>query len=417
MQEAAIAAKEMQKAFGNLLDFDGSVLSGEFLQDVKNLDLMKEAINGNETAYQQLQEAANKDIIAQCKVDTTEFNAAMADVQNHLDAMNFQELKIGADLDDGNFLQELTRLVNAAGMTAAQAEAYLGNMGIDAKVVEHTTEANETQETASFHPELTKPVEVNGEAPVIDGTTVDTVSLPYKFYGVNYKPDPDQVTTTKENKSFSLEVQSAHKKSGGNFKYQQASHGGGGRSPGGNKGRKGGGGGGGGGAKKKEVKQPKEHVKKEDRYHDIKEQLDDVQKAYDKVNKAKDRAFGKSKLKYLDQEIDLLKQEDKLLKQYVKEIEDYAKKDLESLTSLNIGAKFDDTGKLLNYEEVLKRIVDDQNAAIDKFNQAQEVYNKSAQSEADKEILERAQKELEAQEKVAKDREEKLKQYNDTYNL
>ena len=77
MQAAAKAANEMQKAYGNLLDIDGSVLSSQFLEDADNLDLMKEAINGNEDAYQQLQEKANQDIIAHCDVDTTKFDAAM----------------------------------------------------------------------------------------------------------------------------------------------------------------------------------------------------------------------------------------------------------------------------------------------------------------------------------------------------
>ena len=236
MQEAAKAANEMQKAYGNLMDIDGSVLSSQFLENADNLDLMKEAINGNEKAYNQLQEKANEDIIAQCDVDTTKFDAAMSEVQSHLDAMNFQELEIGADLDDGNFLNQLTELVNAAGMTAEQAEAYLANMGIDATVTKHTTDAEETQETASFHPTITEPAEVTGTAYTMNGDSAEPVDLPYKFYGVKYEPDKDQVTTSKENQAFTLEVTSAHKSSGGGFKQKNASHGGGGK---GNRGGKG----------------------------------------------------------------------------------------------------------------------------------------------------------------------------------
>ncbi len=419
-QDVQKATKDLQKTYGNLLDIDGSKLSQDFLENTKNLELMKQAINGNIDSYDKLVNLAGADYLkTTLKLDDNTANDLINEYNDVINRVypNFEDIPVHASLEDADFISGLEDMLNKTAMTTTQAQEFLSNMGVDAEVVEDTSKVRDTKQLVGAIPEPTPPIEIGATTTEASGVFSELAGAArYAVTGYTMKPDIQTETEDKENTSFALKIKSAKKSTGGNIKYKQASHGGGGKSTGGGgKGKKGGGGG--GGSKKKEVKQPKEHVKKEDRYHDIKEQLDDVQKAYDKVNKAKDRAFGKSKLKYLDQEIDLLKQEDKLLKQYVKEIESYAKKDLESLTSLGIGAEFDDTGKLLNYEAVLKRIVDDQNAAIDKFNQAQEVYNKSAQSEADKEILERAQKELEAQEKVAKDREEKLKQYNDTYNL
>ena len=55
----ATTTKELSKAYGNLLDIDGSQLSADFLQDTENLQLMKAAIEGNEAAYDQLQTKAS----------------------------------------------------------------------------------------------------------------------------------------------------------------------------------------------------------------------------------------------------------------------------------------------------------------------------------------------------------------------
>jgi hypothetical protein len=44
----------MREAYGNVLDIDGSELSDDFLTNEKNLELMEEAIYGNEDAYDEL---------------------------------------------------------------------------------------------------------------------------------------------------------------------------------------------------------------------------------------------------------------------------------------------------------------------------------------------------------------------------
>jgi hypothetical protein len=74
--------------------------------------------------------------------------------------------------------------------------------------------------------------------------------LLYQTYSARYTPNTSVITDTKENSAFSLKVTSAHKSSGGGFKYSQASHGGGAKHPTSKgSGGKGGGGKGGGGGK------------------------------------------------------------------------------------------------------------------------------------------------------------------------
>ena len=86
--------------------------------------------------------------------------------------------------------------------------------------------------------------------------------ITFTTYSSQYTPTTEEVTDTKENSAFSLKVTSAHKSSGGKFKFTQAKNGGGSkgaaRRSGG--GKKGGGGGGGKAAKpntsQKETKEP-----------------------------------------------------------------------------------------------------------------------------------------------------------------
>ena len=121
------------------------------------------------------------------------------------------------------------------------------------------------------------------------------------------------------------------------------------------------------------------------------------------MGKTKDRVYGKSKLKYINDEIKALEKQVKLTDEYIAEIKKYLALDLGNLKGINMGAVFDENGMLTNYEQVLANITATYNKAID-------VYNASAQEEADKEILEKAQKTYEENKKI-------LKQYEDTYNL
>lgn len=62
LEDTAIAMAELKEAYGNLLDINGSSLSATFLESTENLELMKEAINGNEEAYEKLLDLANQDM-------------------------------------------------------------------------------------------------------------------------------------------------------------------------------------------------------------------------------------------------------------------------------------------------------------------------------------------------------------------
>jgi hypothetical protein len=44
----------MAEAYGDLLDIDGDLLPSSFLNDAENLELMEQALKGDEKAYQSL---------------------------------------------------------------------------------------------------------------------------------------------------------------------------------------------------------------------------------------------------------------------------------------------------------------------------------------------------------------------------
>jgi len=108
LQEQAEAIDGLRDAYADLLDLDGSALSDDFLTNAENLELMKAAIDGDTAAYDELLSRAGQDIVAHLKISDEDYNQFMADlntVQSSLDAMNFQTLEIGTNLDIGNFLQ------------------------------------------------------------------------------------------------------------------------------------------------------------------------------------------------------------------------------------------------------------------------------------------------------------------------
>ena len=442
IQDQASVMAELSDAYGDLLNLDGSTLSDSFLTSADNLDLMKAAIDGDIDAYNQLLAAAGQDIIAHLDLDDTNFYNELNTVQASMDAMNFQQLEIGASLNDAGFLDELSNLVNAAGMTADQATSYLASMGVDAEVTETTTDDTESNEVAAYTGEAI-PVTGTVHFPTVsassteDGYVVESgqpIDDTWQYDELKVTPDNETIDAKKQNKAFALKVTSANKSSGGGFKYSQARNGGGSggaarRSGGGGGGRKGGGGGkkGGGGGKgkkgsgsgSKKQKQLKEKQKKEkhddqvDIYHDVNKQLSNIERALGRLQKKQDKLWGKQLLDNLNKQSALLEQhKQKLQEKLALQQKDLAnkRKDLELL-----GATFDEYGNISNYIELVSKKQQILNKLIEKYNKLVEKYNK-ATSEKKREDLEKRiqkfEKEIKDAEKQLDDLEDKIKDYD-----
>lgn len=363
LMDQADIVEELQDAYGNLLDIDGSQLGEDFLTNAENLDLMKSAIEGNEAAYDELQSRAGEAILIDVGVDPNVAPILQEEMDTLLDTVNFDNLEVGADLNDENFLMALSNLVNAAGMTADEATNYLANMGIDAEVVEDESKAqdpvtvNDIVATPTSAGEMTVPVVA------ADGTTVEENRVPLQ--GVTYALEPHTEDNTSEMTNFALKVTSAKKSSGGNFKHQNSSHASGNNKPksSGGKPKKGGGGGG----KKSTYKKPTPKV----RYTNRDNQIERTKQVSEKLSEVEDQLYGKAKLAAMQKKSDLIVQQVKDYKALYDEAVAYREQDMKDLAATQLGQavpmQIDAEGNILNQEEMddYMREWKDRIAAID----------------------------------------------------
>lgn len=343
-QEVAEITEDLADAYGDLLDMDNSSFSTGFLRDTDNLKLMKEAAEGSTEAYETLQQKAREDIEA--NIDSTkleDFKSQLSEVESAMNSMQFQDLEIGANLDIGGFLQSLSDMVNAAGMTATEAESYLSSLGIDAEVTENDTQQEMVKNDLVPKIEYNTPVTGPAAGDFGQTTTAQVPTIRYEAVPQTYQDTYSAPT---------LKVMSATKSSGGNFKFKQSSHGGGTKNP--KKSSSGG-----GGSSKKDPKLNKDEI---ERYHEIKNTLEDLTREYDRVAKARDRAYGMTKVALIQEEIEKTKELAEAQKQYMTEINDNLIDDQKALAAL--GATFDSRGNVNNYDSLVAGWVAEFNASL-----------------------------------------------------
>ena len=310
MMEQAEAIDAVRENMSDLLDLPFDGLSDDFVTTAENMDLMRRAAQGDEEAYNQLAEAARQDIAVHAGFDDAEFQAGFQDLMNkYYEGQNLDDLEVGASLNNQGFLDGLTDMVNAAGMTAEQATDYLASMGVDAQVIESNAPTTEQKVVSGWDSQLV-PTTAEGVATIVSGAAATTVSLPYEVYSQVSTPHEETITTTQDNKAASLKVTSAHKSSGGGFKHTNA--GGGGR-----KGSGGGGGGkkGGGGGKGKKAEPAKKKKIKNDPYHDVNDQLKESENRLKKLQKEEKKLTGKEYLENLRKQNEELERQRRLVTQ------------------------------------------------------------------------------------------------------
>ena len=421
LQEQAEAIGGLRDAYADLLDMNGDKLSESFLTSAENLELMKAAIDGDIDAYDQLLQLAGEDIVAHLQLSPEQYNQFQADlknVQDSLDEMNFQNLEIGATLNADGFYQELQTLINNAHMTADQAEDYLASMGIDAEVIQQDTEAEQESEVLEYKTKVTPHQEEATDTVLTqsgDGLTEREVHQAVTGWDQDVEAIPVPGKAKKQNKAFSLKVISAHKSSGGGFKFRQAANGGGAkgqarRSASPSKGSKGGSGGGGkkgGGSaekpdtSKKDLKKPLEDQK--DIYHDIDIEIKKINRDLKRTQQQQDRLYGKQLLDNLAKQTAILKAQ----KEVLKEKQELQKQDLinQQETLRNLGVTFDEYGNINNYLAILQAKQQSINSLIGQQNGLIEQYNAST----DKSFKEQLNAEITAYEKSIKDAQQDLK--------
>ena len=326
------AINEIKDSMGDLLDIDASSLSDDFANNADNLRLMEEAANGSEEALDELRFRAQQDIIQQCGVHLNEDEMAalyeeMNGLDDYLHSADFEDLEIGAKIDNQEFLDSCEEIINAADMTQQQAEDYLTAMGIDADIVEEPIPGDETTtetenitvgtETAHFSVptlDLAGMVDGIGGVPAVKNSTYDFT------YPVAKKGGSTKTTTTRdEGTATALHIQGATKSGGGNISAVRGSK----------SGSRGGGrrtrrrGSGSSSARKARASTQYEKSNTINRYKEITDTLDRNGRVTDRLAKLQDRLYGKNRLNKMDEVNKKHLAEIKLLRSKVKEAKNY----------------------------------------------------------------------------------------------
>lgn len=384
LQKQNKAIKEMDKAFSDMLDIDYKSLSKDFITNAKNLELMKKAAEGSTKAYDELRDRAEDDLIIQAgkiEIDDTQawdtINALQEKIHNGID-----DIQVGAYIDNTQAIQAMNELINAAGMTAEQATNYLASMGIDAEVEQITVPEEQTYSGATAHVDS---IPFSWNLPLLGSGNGSVPSISYETYDI-----PADTTKT----ATALRVKSAKKSSGGGFKINNSSGGGKGS-------------GGGGGSKKKETKKHKRYQDEIERYHKNNETLSRVSEQLEKIEKQKERVYGAKYIDRIDEETEALKRQLEAQQALYDEANKYIAAD--KVAVARYGATFDQDGTIVNYEEVMRNIIDEYNRAID-------VYNASDQEEGAKKALEAAEERYNDAVKSIENYEEAIQKANEAEN-
>lgn len=380
-------ANEMAEAYGNLLDMDGSNLSESFLKSADNLQLMQEALNGSEEAYEQLQQAAVQDILIgiglnQADVDQmySQFDQLLTDAEYNLD-----DIEVGASLDDTNFLNGLSDMLTNLGVTVDQAQDILSGLGIDAEVQSVTTE-QPTQSTYSGAVAEMSYLDMYTTSPLAEG------QVRYSIPSVTYKPVDTVVGGSVQQVGTGVQVTSAKKSSGGNVKFNHSTtkHGGSnGSTPkkSGGSGKRGGGGGSGKASQPKTPKTKDLNTDTIDRYHDINIKINNLTDSYDRLQKVQDKLTGKDLINNLNKQLVILEKQRDAYKAKIELAKQEANEIKNSLAQY--GATFDANGEISNYAVLLTKAQQNLNSVIGWYNSL----SADAQDEAADKKVTKAQKE------------------------
>lgn len=134
--------------------------------------------------------------------------------------------------------------------------------------------------------------------------------------------------------------------------------------------------------KKKETKDAKDYDDEFDRFKPYRDNIEAISDELEKLSKQQEHLFGNALVESLAKSNKKLKEQKQAYKDLRKEQKAY-KKELQGKL-LNFGAQFKDNGQLSNYKDMTGRALNEYNDAVDR-------YNKSAQTDADKAILQNAE--------------------------
>ena len=379
-QEYSEAMDGMKSAMSDVLGVSEEFLSDDFILD--NMEDIKLAAEGDAEAIDRLAIAAAKDIIIQMDIQDEGVREEVLGLHNELAAMS-PNIEVGATLNTGDFYTKAQELVDTAGMSVEQAQAYFNSLGYE-PVFEMR---NETR-TAPMYGKR-----VYTDSPVIE--TVEYGDGQVYPYIAEMTTHEEEVYMGEQQQNFVVpaltaegtpKIKELRRTSSGAMNNFSGSNGGGG-SPGG-----GGGKGGGGSAPKHQAKKAakRDSLKVEDRYSTVQAAIDDVQRSLDKLDDTSSDMWGGPKLKALQKyNQELWNQADNYqtlldLTEHYMDVDQEAANKAREEASKELGAtltgiKFNDDGFIANRTEIINQLDDLLQAKYDQYKTAADAYD-AAQS-------------------------------------
>ena len=338
-EEYSEAMQGMKDAMSDVLGVSEDFLSDDFIiQNMKDIEL---AAKGDAEAINRLALAAAKDILVNVEFDSEEAKNKAITLHNELAGL-VPDIEVGATLSDGDFLSKAQEIIETAGMTADQANAYFRSMGFEAKFkTEPQTVTQRVPITYTKQSIVDKGVDEETGASYYTTATSSWQDGYEEFEG---EMDVIAMSTNGETPV----IESITRTNSGSMNNYSSSNPGG-PPPGG-----------GGGSKEPNKVEAKKKDDIVERYKETEDAIDDVRDAYEDASKAADRLYGASRIAAMMKANKELKKETELLKQKRKEAEAYLKLDKVALNKaaadVGVNLKYDENGNIINYTEELDRL-------------------------------------------------------------
>lgn len=326
-QEYADAMTGMKKAMSDVLGVSEDFLSNDFI--IKNMKDIELAANGDAAAIDRLALAAAKDILIHVNFEDEEAKTKALTLHDELAGM-VPNIKVGAEIDDGNFFQKAQKIIETAGMTADQANAYFRSMGFEAKFKTETKDVEQkvpityTKQTVTDVGWDGGPTYTTKTSSWTDGYETHTGKMDVVAMSTNGKtPIIESITRTN---------------SGSMNNYSSSNKGG--KSPGSKS-----------SSKPKKVDRPKKSDMV-DRYREIDDALNDLRETMADTDRLADNLWGPKRINQLESNIGLIEEEVELLKERNRQSEAYLKQDRQELDKaakkLGFTVEYDEDGDVLN---------------------------------------------------------------------
>ena len=241
-----------------------------------------------------------------------------------------EDFKSGTDA----FLEQCQQIIEHAGMTVDQANAFFDALGFE------TTFVTKEQDVTQKSPKTVTKTEVTGYTEgVADTPSGGSRKWSYPIlrqwtYTDGYSEETGKMETMAMSTNGKTPIiNSITRKASAPMNNRSSSN------RGGSGGSKSGGGGGSQKARSKDI----------DRYHEINAKIEQNAHALEMLNKEESRAYGQDKLDLMDEKIKLLEEQAKLYEQLAEEAKNYYEQDKANLEKY--GASFNKDGTIANYDQ------------------------------------------------------------------